>query len=201
MQNKLIRIANSTNNPSKNYLLFCEHQPVFTMGKSGKENNLLIEKGLLKQKGIDFFRINRGGDITFHGPGQIVGYPILDLESFGLGIKNYIYLLEESIIRCLKEYNIVAGRLDGATGVWLTSDKPNQARKIAAIGVRASRHITMHGFAFNINTDLSYYQYINPCGFVDKGVTSVELESGKKQDMDEVKMRLKSALLDLLDKG
>jgi lipoyl(octanoyl) transferase len=169
------------------HLLFCGHPPVFTLGKSGAIENLLINEEMLAQRGIEFYSINRGGDITFHGPGQIVGYPILDLEQLNLGIKSYIEKLEESVILVLKEFGIPAGRLAGATGVWLDPEKSSSARKICAIGVKAGRHITMHGFAFNVNTDLSYYQYINPCGFVDKGVTSMEKELGTKQDMDKIK--------------
>jgi len=180
------------------YLLFCEHPAVFTLGKSGSQDNLLINEPMLAQHGIEFYKINRGGDITFHGPGQIVGYPILDLEQLNLGIRSYIELLEESVIRLLKDYGITASRLPGATGVWLDPDKPSAARKICAIGVKAGRHITMHGFAFNVNTDLSYYQYINPCGFVDKGITSMEKELGEKQDFGEVKHLLKSHLAEAL---
>jgi lipoyl(octanoyl) transferase len=180
------------------YLLFCEHPPVFTLGKSGRRENLLINEEILKLRGIEYYHINRGGDITFHGPGQIVGYPILDLEQAGLGIKDYIHKLEESVILLLKEYGIDSGRLTGATGVWLGPDKPSLARKICAIGVKASRHITMHGFAFNVNTDLSNYQYINPCGFVDKGVTSMEKELGGIQDIKKVKEVLKSSLANTL---
>ena len=181
------------------YLLFCEHPPVFTLGKSGSKENLLINEEMLAQRGIEFYRINRGGDITFHGPGQIVGYPILDLEQLGLGIRNYIEKLEESVILVLKEYGIAAGRLTGATGVWLDPGLPTAARKICAIGVKAGRHITMHGFAFNVNTDLSYYRYINPCGFVDKGVTSMEKELGAAQDMEKVKISLKKCLAETLN--
>jgi lipoyl(octanoyl) transferase len=180
------------------HLLFCEHPPVFTLGKSGSRENLLIDEQMLAQRGIDFYHINRGGDITFHGPGQIVGYPILDLEQLKLGIKGYIEKLEESVILLLKEYGIEAGRLDGATGVWLDAEKPSLARKICAIGVKAGRYITMHGFAFNVNTDLTYYQYINPCGFVDKGVTSMEKELGGKQDIEKVKVLLKQCLVSTL---
>jgi lipoyl(octanoyl) transferase len=176
------------------YLLFCEHPPVFTLGKSGSSENLLINEQMLARQGIEFFRINRGGDITFHGPGQIVGYPILDLEQLHLGIKTYIEKMEEAVILLLESFGIKASRLEGATGVWLDPDIPQKARKICAIGVKASRHITMHGFAFNVNTDLSYYQYINPCGFVDKGVTSMEKELGAKQDFNRVKERLKDCL-------
>ncbi len=177
----------------ENHLLFCEHHPVFTLGKSGAGQNLLINEEMLRQKGIGFYRNNRGGDITFHGPGQIVGYPILDLEQYGMRVKKYIYSLEEAVIETLQRYGIKAGRLEGATGVWLDQDTPG-ARKICAIGVKASRFITMHGFAFNVNTDLSYYQYINPCGFTDKGVTSMEAELGGKQDFEEVKSVLRKIL-------
>ncbi len=180
----------------ENHLLFCEHHPVFTLGKSGAGQNLLINEEMLRQKGIGFYRNNRGGDITFHGPGQIVGYPILDLEQFGMGVKKYIFSLEEAVIETLHMYGIKSGRLEGATGVWLDHDTPN-ARKICAIGVKASRFITMHGFAFNVNTDLSYYQYINPCGFTDKGVTSMEAELGGKQDFEEVKSLLRKILTEI----
>ena len=178
------------------YLLFCEHPPVFTLGKSGSPDNLLIDEQMLARVGIEFYRINRGGDITYHGPGQMVGYPILDLEQFGLGIKSYIDVLEDSVMKLLAGYGISSGRMAGATGVWLDAGDPKKARKICAIGVRASRHITMHGFAFNVNTDLTKYQYINPCGFTDKGVTSMEKELGRKQDMEEVKMLLREILTD-----
>jgi lipoyl(octanoyl) transferase len=180
------------------YLLFCEHPPVFTIGKSGSKENLLVNEQMLAQKGIEFFRINRGGDITFHGPGQIVGYPIVDLEQLHLGIRSYIECLEESVIRVLAQYGITAGRMAGATGVWLDAETASRARKICAIGVKAGRHITMHGFAFNVNTDLSYYQYINPCGFVDKGVTSMEKELAAVQDFENVKNLLKGCLADTL---
>lgn len=176
--------------PLDNHLIFCEHPHVFTLGKSGDQANLLINEDLLKQKGASFYRINRGGDITYHGPGQIVGYPILDLENFDLGVKEYIFKIEESIIRTLKDYNIFSSRLAGATGVWLDADRPGKTRKICAIGVRASRHISMHGFAFNVNTDLSYYDLINPCGFTDKGVTSMEKELSGVQSFEEVKENL-----------
>ncbi|MBE9481508.1 MAG: lipoyl(octanoyl) transferase LipB [Bacteroidetes bacterium] len=174
-----------------NYLLFCEHPPVFTLGKSGSENNLLINKKTLEKEKISYYKINRGGDITFHGPGQIVGYPILDLENFSLNIREYIYKLEEVIILTLNEYNIKAERLKGATGVWLDSDENNETRKICSIGVRISRWITMHGFAFNVNTNLKYYDLINPCGFTDKAVTSMEKELGEKQNIQEVKNKLR----------
>lgn len=171
-------------------LLFVEHPHVYTLGKSGHENNLLINDAFLKSIGATYFKSNRGGDITYHGPGQIVGYPIFDLEQMSLQIKTYVYALEQSIINTLAEIGIPSQRLEGATGVWLDVDKPGRARKICAIGVKASRHVTMHGFALNVNTDLSYFNHINPCGFVDKGVTSIERELGQKQDLARVKALL-----------
>ncbi|MDX9905939.1 MAG: lipoyl(octanoyl) transferase LipB [Bacteroidales bacterium] len=176
------------------HLLFCEHPPVYTLGKSGKKENLLLNEQMLERQGIEFYHINRGGDITFHGPGQIVGYPILDLEQVSIGIREYIEGLEEAVILVLSRFGIKSGRLSGATGVWLDPEIPAKARKICAIGVKASRHITMHGFAFNVNTDLSFYRYINPCGFIDKGVTSLEKEMGAMQNMEEVKELLKNCL-------
>ncbi len=155
-------------------LISCEHNPVYTLGKNGLSNNLLIGSEELKKKGVEFFKIDRGGDITYHGPGQLVVYPIIDLEHFGIGLKAYIYSLEEAVILFLKNKGIQAGRMQGATGVWLQ----NPDRKICAIGVRCSRYVTMHGLALNINTDLSYFRLINPCGFVDKGVTSLQEELG-----------------------
>jgi lipoyl(octanoyl) transferase len=193
-ENLKIKAANRENHDNiiapENHLFFCEHPHVYTLGKSGSEDNLLLNFIQLQAKNAEFFKTNRGGDITYHGPGQIVGYPIIDLEQFDLGIKDYIYKIEESIISFLKEFDIKAERLDGATGVWLDTDNA-KARKICAIGVKASRHITMHGFAFNINTDLDYFNYINPCGFTDKSVTSLEKELGIKQDFNEMKKLLK----------
>ena len=167
-------------------VFLCEHPHVYTLGKNGQPNNLLINEAFLKKINATFYRIDRGGDITYHGPGQLVGYPILDLDNYGGSLKGYIYRLEESIIQILAYYNIKSSRLEGATGVWLEANTP-AARKICAIGVRASRFVTMHGFALNVNTDLSFFNYINPCGFVDKGVTSIQKELGKPVDMDEVK--------------
>ena len=174
-----------------NYLLFCEHPHVYTLGKSGKDDNLLVNEDFLKSKGATFYHIDRGGDITYHGPGQIVGYPIFDLEAFNLGVREYIHKMEEAIILTLKSYSIHAGRLDGATGVWLDATVEGKARKICAIGVKVSRAVTMHGFAFNVNTNLAYYKYIKPCGFVEKGVKSMEKELGHPRDMDEVMGKLK----------
>jgi lipoyl(octanoyl) transferase len=178
-------------------IFFVKHPHVFTLGKSGHENNLLINPGFLDSIGATYFRTDRGGDITYHGPGQLVGYPVLDLDQLGLGVKNYIHAMEEAIIRTLDEFGIPAGRLDGATGVWLDTGTPG-ARKICAIGVRISRGITMHGFALNVNTDLKYFSYINPCGFTDKGVTSIQKEKGAPADMGLVKQRLLHHLCSLL---
>ena len=191
-ENKLAELLQNRENDTidnKGYVLFCEHPHVYTLGKSGKENNLLISDEFLEKIDATYYQTNRGGDITYHGPGQIVGYPIIDLNSYKLGVKNYIFKLEESIINFLKDFNIEASRLDKATGVWLDAEKPT-ARKICAIGVRVSRGGTMHGFALNINTDLKYFSYINPCGFQDKGVTSLEKELGKKLDMKDAKLLL-----------
>ncbi len=198
--NKILaeKLALSTGTPDINasagYLLFCEHPHVYTIGKSGAENNLLIDAGFLKKINATYYRINRGGDITYHGPGQIVGYPILSLDSFGLSIRKYIHNIEEAIIRTLDEYGIESSRIDSASGVWLDTSDPVKARKICAIGVRASRYVTMHGFAFNVNTDLNYFRYINPCGYTNKGVTSMKKELGSNQVIGEVKEKLKSNL-------
>ncbi len=175
-------------------LLFVEHPHVYTLGKSGQSSNLLISDSLLKRINATYFHIDRGGDITYHGPGQIVGYPIFDLDHFKIHLKQYVYGLEESIIITLKNYGINGQRLEGATGVWLEPGTP-RARKICAIGVKASRYITMHGFAFNVNTDLNYFTHINPCGFIDKGVTSLQNELGIKQNIEEVKIVLKNNLI------
>jgi lipoyl(octanoyl) transferase len=172
--------------PTPNFLLFCEHPHVYTLGKSGKESNLLINEEFLKSKGASLYRINRGGDITYHGPGQVVGYPILDLDNFGLSIKSYIFNLEEVIINTLQKFDIEASRSEGATGVWLDTDKPSLSRKICAIGVRTSHWVSMHGFALNVNTNLDYFDYIVPCGIQGKGVTSIQKELGKEISMSDV---------------
>ena len=180
------------------FLLFCEHPHVYTLGKSGDEANLLIRSEFLKKINATYFKTNRGGDITYHGPGQIVGYPIVDLESLGIGLKQYVSTLEDAIIELLRQYEISATRMDGATGVWLDVDHPVKARKICAIGVRSSRYITMHGFALNVNTNLDYFSYINPCGFETKGVTSMEKELGKTLDFEQVKLELKEVVMNKL---
>ena len=168
-------------------LIFVEHNHVYTLGKSGSEQNLLLDYIQLQARDAVFYKIDRGGDITYHGPGQLVGYPIFDLEEMKLGLRDYIHLLEEAIIRCVSRFGIAGSRLEGATGVWIDPDKGDRARKICAIGVRASRFVTMHGFALNVSTDLSYFNHINPCGFTDKGVTSIEKETGRKIAMEDVK--------------
>jgi len=175
--------------PTDNYLVFCEHPHVYTLGKSGDEQNMLLNMIQLQAKHATFVHSNRGGDITYHGPGQVVGYPIFDLANFELGLKQYIFRIEEAIIQTLSLYRIPSTRLEGSTGVWLDVGEP-ACRKICAIGVRSSRYVTMHGFALNVNTQLEYFSYINPCGFFDKGVTSMEKELGGKVDMDELKVRL-----------
>jgi lipoyl(octanoyl) transferase len=180
-------------------LIFVEHPHVYTLGKSGSESNLLLDYIQLQASDAAFYRIDRGGDITYHGPGQIVGYPIFDLERINIGLKEYIYRLEEAIIRTLSEFGLAASRLEGGTGVWLDPEIIGQARKICAIGVKASRYITMHGFAFNVNTNLSYFDNINPCGFIDKGVTSLEKELGEKQDFEYVKNIVRRNLQDIFD--
>lgn len=176
-------------------LLFVEHPHVYTLGKSGNQNNLLIKSEFLEQIHATYYHTDRGGDITYHGPGQIVGYPIFDLEHFGIHLKQYVFGIEESIILFLKDMGIEARRLKGATGVWIEPDTTS-ARKICALGVKGSRHITMHGFALNVNTDLKYFGYINPCGFEDKGVTSLEKELGVKQDLNQVKNLLQIKIID-----
>ena len=169
------------------HLLFCEHPHVYTIGKSGHMENLLVNDARLKELDVSFFRTNRGGDITYHGPGQVVGYPILDLEHFVTDLGKYMRNLEEVIIRTLAHYGIDGGRLPGSTGVWLDAEVKGKARKICAMGVRCSRWVTMHGFALNVNTDLRYFDYIVPCGITDKSVTSIQKELGYQVDEQEVK--------------
>src|SRR5690606_17772879 len=193
------KIANRTNNsavPTKNYLVFVEHPHVYTLGKSGKPEHLLLDEEGLKEKEATYYKINRGGDITYHGPGQIVGYPILDLDNFFTDIHLYLRTLEDAIILTLADYGIVGGRYPGYTGVWIDADN-ERSRKICAMGVRSSRWVTMHGFAFNVNSKLDYFNNIVPCGIDDKAVTSLEAELGEKQDIDEVKSQLKKHLSEL----
>lgn len=197
IQQKLAK-KNSEEAISDNYLLFVVHPHVYTLGKSGDEQNLLLNYIQLQAADATFFHTNRGGDITYHGPGQLVGYPIFDLENFKLGLRQYIFLMEEAIIKTLHDFGLEGGRDPKATGVWLDSGKPS-ARKICAIGVKSSRFVTMHGFAFNVNTDLNYFQHINPCGFTDRGVTSLEKELGVKQDFDAVKKIVLTKLLEVYE--
>ncbi|NGF55923.1 lipoyl(octanoyl) transferase LipB [Parapedobacter sp. SGR-10] len=187
---------NNTEEPTPNFLIFTEHPHVYTLGKSGHEEYLLLDEAGLKEKEATFYKINRGGDITYHGPGQIVGYPILDLDNFFTDIHLYLRTLEEAIILTLADYGIAAGRYPGYTGVWLDADN-EKARKICAMGVRASRWVTMHGFAFNVNADLGYFGHIVPCGIDDKDVTSMERELGRKLDINEVKDKLKHHIASL----
>lgn len=175
-----------------NHLLFCEHPHTITIGRNGKKENLLYQEHFLNERGVTLFQIDRGGDVTYHGFGQLVAYPIFDLETYQIGLRQYIFNIEEIIIRLLQSYNIQSERLDGAAGVWIDTATPSLTRKIAAIGVRSSRFITMHGLALNVNTDLSYFSLINPCGFIDKGVTSMQKELGHSVDMEEVKQRMKA---------
>ncbi|MDH8702601.1 lipoyl(octanoyl) transferase [Dysgonomonadaceae bacterium PH5-43] len=193
-------IANKANKqPVDNITVYCEHPHVITVGKNGLFSNLLFPEAMLKEKGVELYHVDRGGDVTYHGQGQIVGYPIYDLESFNIGLKEYIHRIEEIIIKTIAEYGVVGERLDGATGVWIDKDVSGRARKIAAIGVRSSRYVTMHGFALNVNTDLSYFNLINPCGFVDKGVTSLAKEINREVNQNEVKEILTKYFADFFD--
>jgi lipoyl(octanoyl) transferase len=190
---EVVAAKRSTNKPAAlNRFLLVEHPHVYTLGKSGDENNLLIHGDFLKKIEATFYKINRGGDITYHGPGQLVGYPIIDLEYYKIGVRGYIEKMEDAIIATLASYGLTGSRKEGATGVWLDAEIPAKSRKICAIGVRVSRYVTMHGFALNVNTDMRYFSYINPCGFLTYGVTSLERELGHKMDMQEVKETVKA---------
>ncbi len=197
------KVANRDLDPSeqvlpRNTLIFCEHPHVYTLGKSGKKDHLLLDDAGLKEKQATYYHINRGGDITYHGPGQIVGYPILDLEQFFTDIHKYLRLIEEAVILTLAEYGIKAGRIDKYTGVWIDEEMPEKARKICAIGVKCSRWVTMHGFAFNVNSNLEYFKNIIPCGIDDKDVTSMQRELGREVNFEEVKSKLLKHLVELL---
>ena len=199
-----IKVANRrlpSPKPTPNYLLFCQHPHVYTLGKSGDQKNLLLDDKGLASKQASFYHINRGGDITYHGPGQIVGYPILDLDNFFTDIHKYLRTLEEAVIQTLADYDLDAGRIEGLTGVWLDYQQKDHrsARKICALGVKSSRWVTMHGFAFNINPDLSYFGNIVPCGIQDKAVTSLELELGTPVDMEEVSDQLRFHIAELFE--
>jgi lipoyl(octanoyl) transferase len=184
-------------NLTENFLIFCQHPHVYTLGKSGKESNLLVKPENLAELGASYYHINRGGDITYHGPGQLVGYPVLDLENFFTDIHRYMRLLEESIIRTLKVFGVESGRIPDLTGVWV--DHQHKARKICALGVKTSRWVTLHGFALNINTDLSYFDHIVPCGISDKAVTSLQKEVGHAVEIDLVKDILKDNIAEVFE--
>ena len=186
------KLADALQQQTPNYLLFCQHPHVYTLGKSGEESHLLLDAEGLENAGATYYKINRGGDITYHGPGQIVGYPILDLDNFFTDIHKYLRLLEEAVILTLKDYKIETGRIEGLTGVWTDHLEQKKPAKICALGVKSSRWVTMHGFAFNVNTDLSYFNNIVPCGISDKAVTSLEKELGAPQDITEVESKLKN---------
>ncbi len=200
-QNVDVKLAQRKNLPSpgetRHHLLLCEHPLVYTLGKSGDESHLLAKHDTLKELGISYYKINRGGDITHHGPGQLVVYPIFDLEKFFTDIHKYLRYLEEAVIRTLAEYGIVAGRYEGYTGVWLDAETPNKARKICAMGIRCSRWVTMHGLALNVNNDLSFFGNIIPCGIEGKQVTSLERELGRKIPIEELSGKLVQQLSDL----
>lgn len=190
-------LAPEAQQSTDNYLIFCEHPHVYTLGKSGKESNLLIKDDELSNLQATYFHINRGGDITYHGPGQIVGYPIFDLDNFFTDIHKYLRVLEEIIIRTVAHYGVSAGRIAGLTGVWVDHEDERIARKICAFGVRASRWVTMHGFALNVNTNLDYFSHIVPCGISDKAVTSLQRETGQAIPMADVSAILKHNFVDV----
>lgn len=196
-QNRTLSVEEQV--PTKNYLLFCQHPHVYTLGKSGKPEHLLVDEQTLEQKQATFYKINRGGDITYHGPGQLVGYPILDLDNFFTDIHKYMRFLEEAIILTLADFGIKAGRIAGLTGVWIDYEEQIRPRKICAMGVKSSRWVTMHGFALNVNTDLQWFSNIVPCGIEDKAVTSIEAEVGIKISMERVMEVLKGKLADLFE--
>jgi lipoyl(octanoyl) transferase len=195
-QNEIIQARHSSTQKLAGHLIFCEHTHTYTLGRFGNQENLLIDRLRLQDSGVLFHHIDRGGDITYHGPGQLVGYPIFHLDVFQMGVKSYVYTMEQAVIDMLAQFGIVSSRLEKATGVWIQPDSPVKARKICAIGIKVNRGVTMHGFALNINTDLSFFNAINPCGFTDKTVTSMEKELSARQDMHKVK----KALLDHLFK-
>lgn len=189
--------TSDTSGPLPEYLMIGEHYPVYTLGFHGEAGNILVSEEFLGKKGCEVIRIERGGDITYHGPGQVILYPIIDLQAHGLGVKQYVSILEETIIQVLEEYGVKGERIEGATGVWI-GKATNDERKICAIGIKVSRGVTMHGLALNVNTDLSYFSYINPCGFKEKGVTSLSMELGQHMDIEELKRKIIDKFLTLL---
>ena len=199
LENRRKEVAGKPQEITNNYFLFCEHNHVYTLGKSGDQNNLFLDEENLKSKGIEYFKTNRGGDITYHGPGQVVGYPILDLDHFVTDIHLYMRNLEEVIIKTLADYNIEAGRIPKLTGVWIDNIKMENPRKICAMGVKMSRWVTMHGFALNVNTDLNYFNNMNPCGITDKAVTSIQKELNREIDMQEVEKNILKHFVDIFE--
>lgn len=191
------KLRNQDQVPTNNHLIFCQHPHVFTLGKSGDEKNLLLDEKSLNEINASYYKINRGGDITYHGPGQIVCYPILDLENFFTDIHKYLRFLEEAVILTCNEYGVEFGRIDGLTGVWIEIDRPEKSRKVSAMGVKSSRWVTMHGLSFNVNTDLSYFDHIIPCGIEDKAVTSLSAEIGKTIDLNEAQNKLLNNLVSI----
>ena len=194
---KTVHVRHMEQNITENFLLFCQHPHVYTLGKSGKENNLLLKQEELSSVNASYYHINRGGDITYHGPGQLVGYLIIDLENFFTDIHKYMRFLEEAVIQTLGEFGLESGRIKGLTGVWMDMEK--QPRKICAFGVKTSRWVTMHGFALNVNPDLSYFNHIIPCGIQDKAVTSMQVELGRSIEMKEVQEILQAKLTKLFE--
>tara|TARA_Y100001956_G_scaffold8322_1_gene7072 strand:- start:243 stop:986 length:744 start_codon:yes stop_codon:yes gene_type:complete len=199
LENRRKEVAGQPQETTNNYFLFCEHNHVYTLGKSGDKNNLFLNEESLKQNGIEYFKINRGGDITYHGPGQVVGYPILDLDHFITDIHLYMRNLEEVIIKTLADYDIKAGRIEKLTGVWIDYEKMENPRKICAMGVKMSRWVTMHGFALNVNTDLNYFNNMNPCGITDKAVTSIQKELNREIDVQEVEKNILKHFVDIFE--
>jgi len=193
------KLLESEQAQTPNYLLFCEHPHVYTLGKSGKPENLLLDEKGLRKEGAQYYKINRGGDITYHGPGQLVVYPILDLDNFFTDIHKYLRLLEEAVIQTLAEYDVSAGRIDGLTGVWLDFNNGTNPRKICAMGVKTSRWVTMHGLALNVNSDINYFKHIIPCGIDDKAVTSLHLELGSEVPMNKIQSKLQRHLVELFE--
>ena len=193
--NKLLDNKKADVENTRHHLLFVNHPHVFTIGRNGNDGNLLINKQLLDNKNIELYHIDRGGDITYHGPGQQVVYPIFDLDEFKINTKEFVFRLEEAVINTLHEFSIKSSRLNGAAGIWLDAEDKSKSRKICAIGIRSSRRVTMHGIALNINTDLNYFSYMNPCGFIDRGVTSMQKEFGKPVDNESVVSVLKKEVI------
>lgn len=196
IQQKILARSNPSVEKTCNYLFFCEHPHVYTLGKSGSQEHLLLDQDELEKAHASFYKINRGGDITYHGPGQLVMYPVFDLDHFFTDIHKYMRYLEEAVIQTLLEYGIEAGRETGLTGVWIEPGEPN-SRKICAMGVKSSRWVTMHGIGFNVNTDLNYFSHIIPCGISDKSVTSMKIELGQEVPMEEVKGILKQKMAEV----